>query len=94
MVIINNINRNKIHQEFVDAGIDVVSVFALDESGLGADITFGDDVDMVLVQAIIDSHNPLPLPKPLSEVEKLKIENAQANAELFEMMLMLTGGLS
>jgi hypothetical protein len=31
-------------------------------------------------------------PKELSEVEKLRIEQAQANAELFEMMLMLTGG--
>ena len=32
-------------------------------------------------------------PKPLSEIEKLRIEQAQANAELFEMMLMLTGGM-
>ncbi|MEH7521676.1 hypothetical protein V7149_00115 [Bacillus sp. JJ1503] len=35
------------------------------------------------------------LPKPqqsLSEIEKLRLEQAQANAELFEMMLMLTGG--
>jgi predicted fused transcriptional regulator/phosphomethylpyrimidine kinase len=31
-------------------------------------------------------------PKELTEIEKLRIENAQANAELFEMMLMLTGG--
>lgn len=32
-------------------------------------------------------------PKPLSEIEKLKIESAQANAELFEMVLMMTGGM-
>lgn len=31
-------------------------------------------------------------PKPLTEIEQLKLEQAQANAELFEMMLMLTGG--
>lgn len=29
---------------------------------------------------------------PLSEIEKLRLEQAQANAELFEMMLTLTGG--
>lgn len=31
-------------------------------------------------------------PKPPTELEKFKIEQAQADAELFEMMLMLTGG--
>ncbi|AKL96615.1 hypothetical protein CACET_c31710 [Clostridium aceticum] len=29
---------------------------------------------------------------PKSEIELLRLEQAQANAELFEMMLMLTGG--
>lgn len=32
-------------------------------------------------------------PKPLSDIEQLRLEQAQANAELFEMMLMLTGGV-
>lgn len=32
-------------------------------------------------------------PRELTEIEKLRLENAQANAELFEMMLMLTGGV-
>lgn len=31
-------------------------------------------------------------PAPLSEIEQLRLEQSQANAELFEMMLMLTGG--
>lgn len=29
---------------------------------------------------------------PLSEIEKLRLEQAQANTELFEMMLMFSGG--
>lgn len=33
-----------------------------------------------------------PKPKQLSEIDKLRIEQAQANAELFEMILMMTGG--
>ena len=32
------------------------------------------------------------LPQPLTEIEQLRLEQAQSNAELFEMMLMLTGG--
>lgn len=31
-------------------------------------------------------------PKPLTEVEKLRLETAQANAEMFEMVLMMSGG--
>ena len=41
-------------------------------------------------QAEIDALNNQP--KPLTEIEQLRLEQAQANAELFEMMLMLTGG--
>ncbi|MBS4200274.1 hypothetical protein KHA93_11595 [Bacillus sp. FJAT-49732] len=33
-------------------------------------------------------------PKPLTEVEQLRIDQAQANAELFEMMLMFIGGMA
>lgn len=33
-----------------------------------------------------------PEPQPPTEIEKLRIETAQANAEMFEMLLMMTGG--
>jgi len=32
------------------------------------------------------------LPQPLTDIEKLRLEQAQSNAEFFEMVLMLTGG--
>lgn len=32
-------------------------------------------------------------PEPLSEIDLLRIESAQANAELFEMMLSMLGGM-
>lgn len=35
---------------------------------------------------------PEPEPEPPTEIEKLRIETAQANAEMFEMLLMMTGG--
>lgn len=31
-------------------------------------------------------------PQPPSEIEKLRLETAQANAEMFEMLLIMTGG--
>ena len=35
-----------------------------------------------------------PVPEPrLSEFDKIRIESAQANAELFEMMLSMLGGM-
>ncbi|MFC0652050.1 hypothetical protein ACFFF5_10115, partial [Lederbergia wuyishanensis] len=30
----------------------------------------------------------------IDEIERMRLDQAQANAELFEMMLMLTGGMS
>lgn len=88
-MIIKNVNRNKIHQEFVDAGIDIVSVFALDESHLGANVTFSNDVDMTLVQAIIDRHETTPPTQPISELDKIRI----AQAEQFEYILEILGGM-
>lgn len=45
-------------------------------------------------QVIFGDRKPIlvPEPKPPSEIEKLRIETAQANAEMFEMLLMMTGG--
>ena len=94
-MIVQNVAPNKLHQELINVGIEC-SVFHNLEDGryfIGeCEINFADGTDMVLVQQIIDAHNPTPLQKPLSEIEKIRLEQAQSNAELFEMMLMLTGG--
>lgn len=87
---IENINVNKLHTEFNNSGIYPNPVFDNGEN-IG-EFTFAEDIDMIAVQAVIDAHNPEPLPPPLTEIEQLRLEQAQANAELFEMMLMLTGG--
>jgi hypothetical protein len=88
--IISNANVNKLHTELNNAGIFPFPVLIYENGD--CEITFEDDVDMVSVQAVIDAHNPEPLPEPLTDIEQLRLEQAQANAELFEMMLMLTGG--
>lgn len=90
-MIIENCNVSKLHTELNNVGIRPFPVFEL-ENGDG-DFTFPEGTDMASVQQIIDAHNPTPLPKPLSEIEQLRLEQAHANAELFEMMLMITGGM-
>lgn len=89
-MIITNCNVNKLHSEFIVQGIRPFPVFEL-ENGDG-DFAFPESTDMTLVQQIIEAHDSTPLPQPLGDIEQLRLEQAQANAELFEMMLMLTGG--
>ncbi|HHY26615.1 MAG TPA: hypothetical protein GX523_07680 [Desulfitobacterium dehalogenans] len=48
-------------------------------------IVSGVNVSVTPHQAILEDIPP-------SEIEKLRLEMAQANTELFEMMLMLSGG--
>lgn len=86
--------RNKLHQELVNAGVDVISVIAINESEIGAKITFAPDVDMQLIQSIVDAHDPTPIPPQLSEVEKLRLEQAQANTELIQLIMMMGGGIA
>ena len=94
-MIFKNVNPNKLHNEFISNNINCIVRNDLEEKQVIAEntwVTFEDGTDMELVQQIIDAHDPTPLPQPLSEIEQLRLEQAQANAELFEMMLMLTGG--
>jgi len=42
---------------------------------------------------ITPTERPPDPPEPPSEIELLRLEMAQANTELFEMMLMLNGGV-
>lgn len=54
-----NVNTNKLHDELITAGIKPLLVESLDNKTW---ITFKDTVDMIAVQAVIDAHNPTPLP--------------------------------
>lgn len=69
-MIIENVHRNKLHQELVDAGIDCI-VVAINATEIGANIKFDVDTDMGLVQQIVDAHNPTPTPAAPSETEVL-----------------------
>lgn len=100
-MIIQNVNRNKFHTELQSQGIETVTVLAIDESPIGAEIIFPEGTDMALVQQVIDSHDLTPLPKEPTENEMIilaiadldaqrendKLENQLAIAELAETML-------
>lgn len=88
-MIINNINVNKLHQEFNNNGIYPSPVNFIDENS--ATFTFAEDVNLHLVQQIIDTHDPTPNPQPPSEIEKLRLEQAQANSELVQLIMMMGG---
>ncbi|SKB36258.1 hypothetical protein SAMN02745120_1036 [Acetoanaerobium noterae] len=91
---IENVLRNKLHDELIEKGIVLKSIEAIvGDSQIGADIDFAAGIDMDLVQQIIDTHDPTPLPPQPTEFDKIRIESAQANAELFEMMLSMVGGM-
>lgn len=85
---INSVLVGKLHAEFNDKGIYPYPVFNHGEYG---DFTFADNTDMTLVQSIIDAHDPTPIPQPLSDIEKLRLEQAQANAELVQLIMMMGG---
>lgn len=70
-MIIKNCNITKLHDEFIKVGIKPFPVFTL-ENGDG-DFTFPDGTDAELVQQIIDSHDPTPLPQEPT-IEELQIE--------------------
>lgn len=80
-MILENVNRNKLHQELADAGV-LCNVFALNNTQIGAEISFGDGTDMDLVQQIIDAHDPTPIPSKPSELDILKTKLNSAMQQL------------
>lgn len=77
------VNTFKLHDELINAGIVPLLVESKDDK---AWITFADDVDMTAVQAVIDVHNPTPLPKePTSEERLQSLEDA--------MLFLTLGGM-
>ncbi|MCT6924113.1 hypothetical protein [Metasolibacillus sp.] len=85
---INGVNVGVLHTELNNNGIYPYPVFNYGDYG---DFTFADNTDMTLVQSIIDAHDPTPIPQPLSDIEKLRLEQAQANAELVQLIMMMGG---
>lgn len=91
-MVYENVHRNKFHQELVDAGIKVISASSINDSPIGVNIIFEEGTDMNRVQMVIDAHDPTPIPTPPSEIEQLRLDQAQANAELVQLIMMVSGG--
>jgi len=85
-VIFEDVNPDKLHNELIAAGISPLSVsndlIHGEYIASKTEITFDPDVDMIAVQAVIDAHDPTPLPQPLTPIEQLEEENAFLALEL------------
>lgn len=69
-MIIQNCNVNKLHDEFIKAGIIPNPVLDLD-NGKG-DFTFPSNADIQVIQAIINAHEPTPFPQPPTAEKRLE----------------------
>lgn len=68
-----NVNHNKLHDELINAGIVPLLVENKDNKTW---ITFEDNVDMTVVQAVIDAYDSTPLPElPTAEERIDMLEN-------------------
>ena len=85
-----NVNTNKLHDELINAGITPLLVESKEDKTW---ITFADDADMTAVQAIIDAHNPEPLPPLSTKTEVLEQELANTNALILELTELILGGM-
>ena len=65
-----NCNVNKLHKEFIAAGIKPYPVFD-NEDGTGT-FTFPAGTNMDAVQVIIDAHDPTPIPTPPTDKERIE----------------------
>ncbi|MTI57480.1 hypothetical protein [Geosporobacter ferrireducens] len=89
MILIQNINPTKLHDELISAG--VIPIFLendkKDDEFIAENtwIAFSEDTDIDLVQQIIDAHDPTPKPEPPTEIELLQQENLELKLALAEL---------
>lgn len=76
MIVINNVNPNKLHDELINAGITPKSVkhnkVENEDIAEKTWITFEEGTNMAMVQKIIDAHDTTPLPPPKTKLEILQ----------------------
>lgn len=86
--IYTGVNPLKLHAELIDNHIGIMLSTSIDDT---LTVSFADDVNLNLVQQIVEAHDPTLLPQPLSDFEKLRLEQAQANTELVQLIMMMGG---
>lgn len=53
---------------------------------------FDKNVNLELINNIVENHNLTSEDKKLTEIEKLRIDQAKSNAEMIQLILSLNGG--
>ncbi|HBQ43869.1 MAG TPA: hypothetical protein DD724_06375 [Lactobacillus acetotolerans] len=95
-MILENVVPNKLHQELIDAGVNCIVLHNLKDGRYvvgECEVQFFGDVDMTAVQAVIDAHNPEPLPSMPTKVEIIEQELANTNALILELTEIILGGM-
>lgn len=87
-ILYTNINPNKLHDELIKTGITPILVMHDAKKGEciseNAWITFADNTDMTAAQAVVNAHDPTPLP-PVPTLE-------QRNRADIDYIGMMSGG--
>lgn len=63
-----NVNTNKLHDELINAGIVPLLVESNDTTTW---VTYAENTDMSIVQAVLDAHDPTPIPPQPTEQERI-----------------------
>lgn len=84
------VNTNKLHDELIANGIVPLLVESKDDKTW---ITFADDTDMTLVQAVIDAHDPTPLPPQPTQEEKIAQLEEQLATTQEALDFLIMGGM-
>lgn len=77
-----NINTNKLHDELISAGIMPLLVESLDGTTW---ITYADDTDMTIVDAVVAAHDPVPVVLPTQE----EVQEAETKVLITETLIEL-----
>lgn len=84
-----NVNTNKLHDELIAVGIVPLLVECRNNVTW---ITFTDNTDMTAVQAVLDAHNPEPLP-PEPTLEERIVTTETKVVTIEETINVLFGGV-
>lgn len=92
-----NVNPNKLYDEFINAGVVILDngFKKTGENTANAWYELKDNTDMILVQKIVDTHNPVPsITEEVIDEEKVAMAEAIVNLilEVENLKVQITGG--
>lgn len=78
MIILQNVNPNKLLDELIAAGIESHTVTVISDIKKGehiadnTQIIFNTDIEQSIINDVVENHDPTPLPSPPTETDFLR----------------------